>query len=176
MSRDSPGTGGRSLTSSGTWHGGHTIWYGGSASLITRVRSNSWRATTSSSAPCRTARSTGPVMRIAETRINRGPNVPPSSPWSRVMNHSWVKDSGYRFDSWSSAMPLPWPSGKVTAPSRLRLKRHGEAASLGHRYRIGEPRQLTAGRRLDGHRPSADLHGPDHAGRDRDLGQRHLAA
>ena len=116
MSRDVPVTGGRSLTSSGTWHGGHTIWYGGSASLTTNVRSSSWRATTSSSAPCSTASSTAPVMRSAETITNRPPNGPPSSPWSMVMNHSWVKDSGYRFASWSSATevsvmaatPLPY--------------------------------------------------------------------
>src|ERR1022692_2141007 len=102
-SLDLPVTGGSSLTSSGTWHGGHTCWYGGSASLITRVRSSSWRATTSSSEPCSTARSTGPLTRTAQTVMNREPNVPPSSPWSSVRNHSWVKDSGYRCPCWSAA-------------------------------------------------------------------------
>jgi hypothetical protein len=32
--------------------------------------------------------------RTAPTVMNRGPNVPPSSPWSRVRNHSCVKDNG----------------------------------------------------------------------------------
>src|SRR5579871_4449635 len=101
-SLDLPVTGGRSLTSSGTWPGGSTIWLGGSASLTTTVRSSSWRATTSFSESWRTARSTWPVTRTAATVMNRGPNVPPSSPWSRVRNHSWVKDNGYRVDSRSS--------------------------------------------------------------------------
>src|SRR5215469_980787 len=114
MSLDLPVTGGKSLTSSGTRHGGNTSWYGGSASLTTRVRSSSWRATTSSSESWRTARSTWPVTRTALTVMNLGPNVPPSSPWSRVRNHSWVKDSGYRVGSWSSASEdsviPPWRS------------------------------------------------------------------
>jgi sugar (pentulose or hexulose) kinase len=45
-----------------------------------------------------------------------------------------------------------------TGPSAARTsgndQRHGKAGSLGHRYRISEPRQLTAGRGLDGYRPS----------------------
>jgi len=40
-SLDGRSAGGRSLTSSGTRHGGNTAWQGGSASLTTTVRSSS---------------------------------------------------------------------------------------------------------------------------------------
>src|ERR1022692_984166 len=167
-----PVTGGRSLTSSGTRHGGHTCWYGGSASLTTTVRSSSWRATTSSSDPCSTARSTGPLTRTAPTDMNREPNVPPSSPWSSVRNHSWVYDSGYRADFWSRAgedsvtadsvmsatsLPGSLPCVSQLAEPAIHVTDRGRLEQVGHRHPDTQGSADPPGQHHGLQRPAAEI-------------------
>src|ERR1700722_14661189 len=82
-------------------------------------------------------------MRSTETSRYRRPNGPPSSPLSMVRNHSWVKDSGYRFVSWSCATEgsviaappfLAWLSARVShladAPVQVGHRRRLEQAGI----------------------------------------------
>ncbi len=144
MSLDLPVTGGRSLTSSGTGHGGQH-------QLVRRIGVPDHQGAQQLMAGdhvVERALQHRDIHRAGDAQ--RADHHEPEAERPAVValvereNHSWVKDSGYRFDSWSSASedsviaasPLPWLLPRVSheVEPAVDVTGRGRLEQVGHRY------------------------------------------